>query len=522
MRRLLLTAAALGMLTGCFNLNNRDNSTPPPSAGVALSSTPTPIAPVNGGTLKIPIRPPKTLNPLLNEDASVDAVLKLLFEPLMTQDSAFKPVPNLASFNFASDGMSVIITLRDGLKWSDGVTITSDDVVFSLNTLRDAPDTVVYKSCIRNISAAYTILDEKKIKLQFLQPYSGMAYAFCFPIIPKHYYENQTEPSDDINMKPIGNGLFVFDFYTSMKQMKLNSNPDTYRKRPYFASVEAMVAPDQQSELNAFEQRMIDVVSAELAQWGRYRNNTDTNINEYSTMYYDFIGFNFNNEMLAKFEAREAIAHAVNIPDMINDIYLGHASQAYTPINRDSWLFEPDVSQYAFDLILAENLLKNAGYSGASLRILVNAENDERVKIAGILKDNLGKIGVGATLESLVYDEYVRRLNEKDFDVFIGGFNLSAAPDLGFAFGSANGEENIFSYKNEAMNALLASAFTAAGGAAYQKAVSDLQKYIAKELPCVSLVFRKSAMLSDRKVLGDKHPIIFNIYSDINQWFFNR
>jgi peptide/nickel transport system substrate-binding protein len=511
------------MLTGCFNLNNQADPTPQPSVSAELSDTPEPITPVNGGTLRVPMRPPKTLNPLLNEDASVDSVLKLLFEPLVTQDSSFTPVPNLASFNFASDGMSVTVTLREGLKWSDGLAITSDDIVFSLETLRNAPDTVVYKSSVRNISAAYTILDEKKVKLQFLQPYSGMAYEFCFPIIPKHYYENQTDPSGDINMTPVGNGLFVFDSYTSMKQMKLNFNPDTYRKSPYFASVEAVIVPDQQSELNAFEQRLIDVVSAELAQWGRYRNNTDTNIDEYSTMYFDFIGFNFNNEILAKPEVREAVASAVSIPDMITDIYLEHASRAYTPVNPDSWLFEPEVAQYGFDLSLAENLFKSAGYNNAAaLRILVNSENDERVKIAGILSENLGKIGVGTTVESLQYDEYVNKLNGKDFDIFIGGFNLSAAPDLSFAFGSANGAENMFSYKDETMNALLASAFASAGGVAYQKAVSDLQKHIAKELPCVSLVFRKSAMLSDRRILGDKHPVMFNIYSDINQWFMNR
>ena len=522
MKRLLFTAAALIMLAGCFDLNNKDVSIPLTATETQVSMSPAPIEPIKGGTLKMSMRPPMTLNPLLNEDVTVDTVLKLLFEPLMVLDTSFKPVPNMASFNFASDGMSVIITLRDGLKWNNGSLITSDDIAFSLDTLRGASDTAVYKKSILNISPLYTIIDDKKIKLQFIQPYSGMAYQFCFPIISRQYYENQTEPGNDINMKPMGNGLFVFDSYDNLKQMKLNFNPDTYRKTPYIASIEIIIVPDQQSELNAFDQRLIDVVSAELAQWGRYRNNINTNINEYSTMYYDFIGFNFNNEMLAQLDTREAIAHSVNIPDMITNIYLAHASRAFTPVNPDSWLFEPDTAKYDFDLSKAAGLISKNGYTGKPLRILVNNENDERVKIADILNTNLNKIGINASLESLDYTEYVNKLSEKDFDLFIGGFNLSVAPDLTFAFGSANGSENMFSYNDETMNALLAAAFTAASNTGYQRAVSDLQKYIAKELPCVSLVFRKSAMLSSKSVLGDKKPVTSNIYSNINQWFISK
>ena len=522
MKRLLFAAMALLMITGCFNSTNQDSETPPPASEAPISPSPAPVEPVKGGTLKIPMRPPKTLNPLLNEDASVDAVLKLLFEPMMTLDVHFKPIPNLASFNFASDGMSVIITLRDGLKWSNGSAITSEDIEFSLDTLRNAPDTAVYKNSVLNISPVYTIIDEKKIKLQFLQPYSGIAYQFCFPIISKQYYENQTDPGSEINMKPMGNGLFVFNSYTNMKTMKLNFNPDTYRKTPYIASIEVQIVPDQQSELNAFDQRIIDVVSAEIAQWGRYRNNSNTIINEYSTMYYDFIGFNFNHEALAQVGFRRAIAHSINIPDIITNIYLGHASRASTPINPESWLYEPEVVQYDFDLEIAGALISDEGYDVEPLRILVNEENDERVKIADILSGNLKKIGVNTIMESISYDAYVNKLEHKDFDIFIGGFFLSTAPDLTFAFGSANGAGNVFSYKDETMNALLSAAFTATSNAGYLKAVSDLQKHIAKELPCVSLVFRKSAMLSDNRVLGDKYPVMFNIFADINQWFIPR
>jgi len=522
MKRLFFTVAALVFLVGCYTPDNQEIVAPPPTVAIP-TPTPEPITPVKGGTLRVPMRPPLTLNPLLNEDASVDAVLQLLFEPLMIIDANMKPMPNLATFNFASDGMSVTITLREGLRWTNGLPITSEDIAFSIDTLRQAPENAIYRNNVSNIMPEYTIYNERRIKLQFHRAFSGMAYQFTFPIIPKMYYYGQMDPSSPVNMRPVGNGLFVFHSYTNMKEMRLNFNPDTYRQPPYIANIEVVIVPDQQTELHAFDQRLIDLVSAEIAEWGRHRNNQNTNIYEYPTMYFDFIGFNFNNELLAQLDFRRAIAHSINVDEIVENIYLEHATRAFTPVNPHSWLFEPDVERYNFSLDIATELFESANYDGRNLRILVNMENDERVAIANILHENLSRIGVNTTVESVDIDTYRNLIErDRDFDMFIGGFNLSLAPDLTFAFGSADGASNMFSYSDETMNALLAAAFSAVGDANYQRALSELQRYIAQELPCVSLVFRKSAMLSDTRVLGEKHPVMSNIFANANRWFIPR
>ncbi|MDR1914749.1 MAG: peptide ABC transporter substrate-binding protein [Clostridiales bacterium] len=525
MKKFLLTAAFMLCLSGCFENTAKETEPLLPAPTETETVAPTETLPTYGGTLKVPMRQPTTLNPLYNEDTTVDSVLKLLFEPLMAVNQQLEPQANLGSFNFASDGLSVTIDLREGLVWSDGIPMTTEDIVFSLDTLQNAPDNAIYKQNVSNISPTYFITDERKIKLEFLQPYSGMAYELCFPIIPKHYYEGETDPASDANMKPVGNGLYVFLEYDNTKSMALNFNPNTYRKKPYIASVEAVVVPDQESELYAFDQRLIDIVSAEIADWGKYRTNPETNINEYTTGYYDFVGFNFNTVAMSKRAVREAVAHALNIDDIVNSIYLGHATRTYTAVNPNSWLFEPDVRQYEFDLEKSSNLLASAGYNDSNklnLRLLVNTENSERVKIAAILYKNLTQLGVTVQLEQLRFAEYKKKLDEKDFDLFIGGLNLSIAPDLSFAFGYDTLSDNMFAYRDDSTNALLAAAFQAAGQNSHKKAMSDLQKRLAEELPCVSLVFRKSAMLSDRRVYGEKRPTAINIFANINEWFIVR
>jgi peptide/nickel transport system substrate-binding protein len=519
--RFLIALLLLFMLAGCTGTpENPEPTLSPTAAPSPTQAAPEPSGPTYGGVLRIPMRLPKTLNPLLNEDETVDTVLRLLYEPLMALDDTLKPVGNLAGFSFSSDGMSVSVEIRDGAIWSDGTPVTAEDLAFSIETLQQAPENAIYKPLVKNISQV-SVLDERKARVYLLQPFSGTRYQFRFPIIPKHHFQGATDPGNAANMNPVGNGLFVFSSYDSKNELKLTASNATYRQKPFISSVSAIIVPDQETEMHSYDQRLLDVVSAELADWGRYRNNQTTTINEYTTMYYDFIGFNFNNEALSDKRVRQAVAFLVDADDAIESIYLSRADKSITPVNPRSWLYEKNVASYPLDVQKAKTLFTQAKFT-SKLRILVNTENVERVKIAQTLADNLAKADIDATVEELPYDEYLAKVDAKDFDIFAGGFNLSVIPELSFAFQYSIDYDNIFGYRDDTTNGLLASAFSAVAETSCLKAMSDLQKRLAEELPCIGIAFRRAAMLTDQKVKGPIKPNMDNIFANINTWYLTQ
>lgn len=523
------------ILTGCTG----DNSEGETVQTVEASEEPVEavLTPVQGGTLRLSMRAPKTLNPLLNEDVTVDNILKLLFEPVVTLDESQKPTPNLAEFSFAPDGMSVLLTIREDAKWSDGLPVVADDIIFSLDTLRKASDTVVYKESVKNI-VSFSSTDDHSIRIQYSQPFGGAAYLLCFPVIPMHYYLGEPDPSSEKNMKPVGSGLYQYTDYMNMKEMTLSSNSYSYRKKPYIENISVLITPDKESDIYALDQNQIDMVSAQISDWGKYRSTKEANITEYITSYYDFIGFNFNNELLSDKKIRTAIAYSINIDDMIDSIYLSHGMKTMTPINPEAWIYEPETMRYEYDTEASKRNINTAGYNLSKdgvmvkdvngtmvnlyFRILVNEENSERVKIARILKENLSAVGIETEINSVPYEEYEEKLTTGDFDIFVGGFNLSVIPDLTFAFHSSQiGVRNYFSYEDETMDSLLKEVFSATSETAFKKTLSNLQKYIADELPCISLVFRKSAVITDKGVMGDIKPVKNNVFANINEWYMN-
>lgn len=526
-RPAVLICAFLILLTGCTQPEQDVLPVPAVSyapeevgdqlAGEAAEETPSPeITPARGGTLRASSRIPKTFNPLINGDESVDAVLKLLFEPLVAMDESFRPVPNITDFFVSEDGMSIVLEIKPNMLWSDGERVKAADIIYSLNVIKDAPANAVYKKNIANY-AGWAIIDSFTVVIDLKQPDGGVAGTLCFPAIPEHHFRRYGAMT-----KPLGNGLYRMETQTQRSGFACVRNENHYWSRPYIARIEVVYIPDRQTELYAFDQRLIDVFAAEAADWGAYNSGNGTRTDEYATMQYEFIGFNFNNAAIRERAVREAIAHALDFDRITYDFYLEYADRAETPVHPDSWLFDPEAAVYGYDPEAAAEKLSSSGYAlPLYFGLLVNNDNPERLKVADAVVASLSEIGIEIYAERLPYEEYVRRIEAGEYDMFIGGFTLPEIPELSFAFGS-QGAGNVFNYADEVTDAMLLRVAGAVGDEAYAEAAGDLQKRIASELPCIGLVFKKSALLTSRRVYGDKRPRSGNIFYNVQEWFIHE
>lgn len=491
--------------------------------------------PQHGGTLHISMRSPKTLNPILNEDVSVDNVLKLIFEHLFILNEELRPIPNLAqSAIFSEDGTYAIITLRNDIFWADGTPLTAADLIFTLDTIRSNPNSI-YAEVIENIFS-YTQVDPLTVRVNFSNSSKGQGYMFLFPIIPRHYYLGQTNPSSQVNMTPLGNGPFMFESYTVVRELNLVANPRSFRQ-PYIQNVNVLITTDIETDFYALQHGIIEVLNANIIDLGRHGGSiSHLNITSTPKNHYDFLGFNFSKPIFQYTIVRQAIAHAIPKQDLIQSVYLSQAISTNSPINPISWLYEEDLYEYELDLNLSRSLMLEAGFiemdNGRlgsivlgevvplSLNILVNEENVERVQIANILRQNLENIGININLMVYNMETYIDYIDSRNFDLVLGGFNLSVKPNLSFAFHSSQiNRSNIFSYSSDTMDTLLESIRIAPNEILYKQAIRNLQKYINQELPVISIAFRTSVLLTNSDIKGEIHPSLNNIYQNIHQWF---
>ena len=490
-----------------------------------------------GGTLYLSMRNATTLNPLLNQDASVDTILKLIYMPLIKLDQNYKPSPSIAqSWSFDEGGTVLSLNLRNDIYWQNGTNLTADDVIYSLNTLfRTADSNAVYKSCT-NYIRSYRKTSAYSVEIIFHQNFSGNLYALLFPIISGQYYGTRVANSDK-NMLPMGNGYFEFVSYTPAKEMRLKKCISSFGTTAHIDEIAVNISTDKDTDLYSFEQGLTDILVVGSSDIGKSDNDDEIKYYQYTTNYYDFIGFNFSKSLFQDSNVRKAIASIIPKQAILEGIYLGHGITAQTPINTNYWFYEPDTVTYDFDIGQAKDYLEASNWKDTNddgildrttnelsetfrISILYNTENEIRKQVAIRIADELRGIGAEVSLDGQSYDNYVQKLQSGDFDLFVGGWQFSVVPNYSFLLHSAQTSlTNYARYQNGDMDALLAAAYNSVKEEDIKMAYSNLQKKIAEELPYVSIAFRDFVMLSSDRIQGQVKPLENNIFDNINEWY---
>ena len=510
--------AALLTLTACGSLLDRfvpdidppdeeqEYTTPHPSEHTQYTIAHVP----DDGILRLPMRHPLTLNPLLNEDASVAKILSLIFEPLVVFDENLQPADHLAHLELSSDFTRATLAIRHDAIWSDGMPVTSDDLIFSVEVLQVAPEAAIYK---RNIDNIYRIdrIDSRTVVIHFNYASMTAAYGLNFPIIPEHYYRGHNNFGSSRNMAPLGNGTFIIEDLSPMLSMTLVGNPYTFR-RAVIDRVDVLFIPDAESMLHAFDQGIVDAIRMPFSEWVKHRSVKTAVPADFPAMYFEFIGFNFNGGLFCDVRARQGVAYAFDIDEAVSDVYSHQAIRAVSPIHPSSWMHDDEVHGPAYDIARAMSLLRTVD-TYEPLTVLVNEEHIERVIIAERLLAGLVRAGMEAELIVLPFEEYYARLMEGEFDLFLGGMQLDFAPEFGFMFEPSE----LFGYAPE-MAVYLANLGYASTETAFLQAVSQLQQGFNQHLPVISLGFRHSAVLTGTRVQQLHAPATDHNFVFANEW----
>ena len=487
-------------------------------------------------SLNLSMRSAATLNPLLNEEESVDRILKLVYEPFVAIDETGKPVPNIAeSWYYTEESRVLNVKIKSGLTWHDGSPITADDVVFSINTLKKCRDTAVYAVCAQRIYGAEKTAEDT-VAITFFTPDSNNLYALSFPLISQRYYGTDDVTTSEKNFAPLGNSIYAFESYTQAKELRLTAANNSFHETPKIQTVLVSITSSQDTDVFSFEQGMIDCLLADETVLGSVNLEENSRSFSFTANYFDFLGFQFANPVLSDLNVRKAIAYAIPRESILEGVYLSNAVSAETPVNPDSWLNSIQEERYGFDLKTAREYLAAAGFTAVdgqtvqqrqtengtetlAFSILVNEENTKRVQAARRIGESLNSIGFSITVDAVDYATYVQRLEAGDFQMFLGGWELSFMPDFGYLF-ETGASHNYGGFSSATMDGLIAAYRVAIGEKAMTEAMAALQEAFLNELPYVGIAFRKSALFLSDEIGGTATPTEFHCFSGMEQWYF--
>lgn len=479
--------------------------------------------------LTIGMQNPTTLHPIYNMDKSVQQNLYLMFDTLVNLNEDGSVSSNLAqNFVYSEAEKCMRIDLRQDVKWHDGTALTADDVAYTLELIQKASESP-YKLTTKNI-ANIQVVDRYTLKIYYRQAFSGVYQTLFFPVVPQHIYTG-TE-AEQKALLPVGSGAFKYAESVSHKEATLVANESYFMGKPNIETIKMMIIPDEESLLYAFEQGLIDVIYTDVMDWGKYAKDKSANIYELGTNCYEFMGINHNKPIFQNANIRNALVYAIDRQQMSEVYYLGHSVITDTLIAPHSYLFDPTLQIKGYDIEKAKLLLVGEGYTydektklfmknniPLSFTLLVNEENNERVRVAESIKKMYQEVGIEVTIEKTDAATFKERIYNKQFEAFLGGWKLSYVPDVTFALHSSQieGGDNFVSYNNSTMDQYIQAAFSSHPDKIVE-AYSKLQQYIAEQNPYISLYFKNGALITKKKVGGNIQPSPINTYSNVEEW----
>ena len=445
---------------------------------------------------------PKTFNPFNAKDNTSATMSEIMFDGLVsTNPVTGEVIPKLAK-SFTVNDCEYVITLRKGLKWSDGKPITADDVVYTWDTIifggfgnTSTRDSLYIEGELPKIEK----IDDYTVKFTTPKPFAPFLRTLGTPIAPKHIFESATNRGKQYfdgylstNTDPkefVTSGAFRLKEYVPAQRVVFEKNPNYYvinkdnEKLPYLEKMVYLIVGDVNNQVLKFEGGELDEISIQGANVARFKEMekhsdfTVYNIGpDTGTMY---ISVNLNDRKDEKGKSyvspikqkwfrdknfRQAIDYAIDRDNMVFNIARGLAEPLFTPETLNSIFLNKNLKPYPKNLEKSKELLKKSGFywdkkgklfdkSGNRVEfdLYTNAGNTEREAIGVMVKQDLEDLGMKINFKPVEFNSLVNKLMSTfDWDMVIMGFTGSPLePNGGKNVWMSDGALHIFNQRLE-------------------------------------------------------------------------
>ena len=467
---------------------------------------------------------PDNLDPNRSSFATEAAVIRQVFEPLLTFDKDLKPVPAAASaYDISPDGKTYTFHLKQGAKYSDGQPVKAQDFVYSYKRILDPSIAAEYASFFSDAgivgAAEYNsgkgsadnvgikAVDDNTLQIQLENPIGYFPDLAALWVVPPLRQDVLQKGGDAWAQNPstyIGNGPYMMSEWVHQDHITLVPNPNYVGTKPTLEKVTFLMVTDGEADYAAYRNNERDWTLVPDADARAVRG--DSQLSKESVEYTELTTFwlimNNARKPLDNVNVRKALSKAIDRNALIRDVAAGVGKPATSMIPPGMPGYQADLGKdIDFDVNGAKQLLSQAGFADPSsfpqlhFRYATTTANQARAEfIQAQLKQNLG---INIVLDSMESKAYQAAYKDKDYDLAFGGWGADY-PDpqdwMGSLFG-CNASNNKYNYCNPQFDAASQKGDNGTDQTQRMQAYADAQKLLVNDLPVAPLFYRGRMVL---------------------------
>ncbi|EAX48408.1 extracellular solute-binding protein, family 5 [Thermosinus carboxydivorans Nor1] len=431
--------------------------------------------------------------------------MSLLFDTLVWKDQK-GVIPWLSErYEVSKDGREWVFYLHPGVKWHDGQPLTAEDVKFTFEYIRSHPHPWYSREI--NIIESIEAINAQQVRLTLKTPYAPFLtnIAATIPIIPKHIWQTVSDPMKFTDPTAvIGSGPFKLVKYDKAASLYIyEANPQYFKGR---VKIGRLVFTWPGQPLLAFQNGEVDAFNPDADQVAVLKGGKNVKIIEGSGFWIFRLMFNLAQHPFDQLEFRQAVAYALNLPEIVSRATHGGATPGnpgYLSPELGEW-YNPRVATYPYDPEKARNLLTGLGYTQIGPDGIRRAPDGKRLSFelltfqqgqdGEIVKNMLAAVGIDVRIKAMEKGAHDQLIDSGQYQMALNGhggiggdpvfLNQLIKPLTAV-------KDNPTLYNNPEYIRLARQQTAMIDKNERRQAVFKMQEILANDLPTIPLYYRK-------------------------------
>ena len=463
-------------------------------------------------------------------------VNNLVFDGLITNNEKGEPIPNVAkSYEVSEDGKTYTFKLNKGIKFTNGQELTAKDVAFTFTSIcdpgydgprMDAVNNLVgyeeYNKGDASSVEGIKVIDDYTISFTNKNTDAAGIWNFGYGIMPESVYKFEKgnfQAVKDKLLEPVGSGAYKFVHFKPGQEVKFEKNADYWKGEPKIPYI-VMKVTNAQTLLQELMAGTVDIdrVGAKPENIDPLKQAGFLNLDLYMQNGYGYMGLNYGSDKVKDPKVRQALLYGLNREGFMQSYYQGYGQVYNSHILPTSWAYNPDVPKYEYNPEKAKELLDEAGWKDTNgngvrdkdgveleLQWLTYTGSKYVDALIPIVQQSWEQIGVKVTPELMEFGTMMDKVNNREYDIFNGAWNLSIDPDPSGIFAISQdvpGGFNNIGWRNEEADKLIKEGKGTTNQEERKKAYAEWQLKFSEDVPYILLGDTQEMFASNSRVKG--------------------
>lgn len=382
--------------------------------------------------------PDKTMNPLVCTDFTNQALFSLLYQGLFSVDRDYQIEPVLCkNYRISEDMLTHTFYLEPDATFSNGTPVTPRDVVASLTAAMESDRYSGRFFHVKEIALS----EDGGVVIHTKTPYENLPILLDVPIIKQVQVESD---------RPIGSGPYMLS--AAVGGMQLVKNPNWWCKAeiPVKQEVIALLTAESHTQIrDEFQFGQLDLVCADPGsdRYADYR--CDYELWDCENGIFVYVACSMISPVFSDQSVRAALTYAIDRDMLAETYYRGFARGASLPASPQSPYYNSNLAaRYGFAPDKFTKAVRDAGFEGETVTMLVNSDDSLRVRVAREIAEQLRLCGLDVVMKEVGSSAYRSALRNRYYDLYVGQTMLSPNMDLSpffyesgaLSYGSVNDE----------------------------------------------------------------------------------